>query len=192
MELQDETPVSTSALTATFKAEATQKIRASKGDEVLLKVQRAILDNFADFDEMEIHGTPRNGKTLWQRLYDDKLLWMSGSHGPMGKAYYNGLKEMYRSRTAPKNRLVYPEGSTVAENWIDAIEGVHAHPPRRGPLLALLRGSSSMTPGHAVAVMKLFVTLKVSTSKPQLDLGLCIIECLCRCDVWTAMPSHLE
>eukprot|EP00971_Amphidinium_carterae_P329112 6461401-Amphidinium_carterae.2 len=192
MATEEETTVTSSALAASYRAEATQKIRGCKGDQVLAKVQRALLDNFADFDEMEIHGTPRNGKTLWQRLYDDKVLWLAGSHGPMGKPYYNDLKELYRSQASAKNRLVYPEGCSVSDEWIDGIEGVLAHPPRRGTLLALLRGSSSMVKGHAVAVMKLLVTLKVSTSKPQLDMALAIIECLCRCDMWTALPVHRD
>eukprot|EP00971_Amphidinium_carterae_P339642 6477555-Amphidinium_carterae.3 len=141
---------------------------------------------------MEVYGTPRNGKTLWQRLYDDKLMWIAGTHGPMGKAYYNGLKDLYRSLSAPKNLLVYPEDCKVADVWVSAIEGVLEHPPRRGPLQGLLRSSTTMAKGNAVACMKLFVTLKVSSSKPQLDLALSIVEALCRCNMWEALPSHRD
>jgi len=102
--------------------------RALKRKTTDEQVEKSLYDNFRTFTPTEIDGTVVEGKTLRQRLQEDKRLQRADpKNHPMGQRYYAQLRDMYASTEHANKRLQVKDPSlSVAPALMKAMIAVQA------------------------------------------------------------------
>jgi len=110
-------------------------------------VEKSLYDNFRSFSSTEVDGNVVAGRTLRQRLLEDKRKNRDAPKAhPMGHKYYRELREEYASHETAVKRLVVQDPSQVVnagllKAMIQVQQGKHAN---KGALVGWMSTCNSL------------------------------------------------
>jgi hypothetical protein len=112
---------------------AAKRPRVLKRQSTEQAVAKALRDNCAGMTPQEVDGVRVSGKTLREKLLSDKREARIGSRAePMGRKYYDGLRETYSSMESPKKALLCGDDTlTVNQDLFAAMLAAKKTPPAR-------------------------------------------------------------
>lgn len=129
-------------------------------------VRKILREQFRDFDSIQIVGTVREERTLWQRLLFDKQQWYEqtryGRSIRYSTDYYQSLRHLYSVETSVLSRLRWdqdvPENHEVDPGLRNAEEAWKQQRPNRAPLFQWVKTCKRMTerePGERASAVYL-------------------------------------
>ena len=97
-------------------------------------VDKILVDNFKEKTQMEVDGLLVDGKTLRNRLLEDRRQHNSAPRSlPMGGPYYKKLKGLYCSEDSPFRSLkVHDDTVAIDESLIEALLALKGPEKHRG------------------------------------------------------------
>lgn len=159
------------------------------------QVERCIADNFKGWSTLETHGTLVGGKSLAQRIADDKRDAKS-SNRRLGSSYWQELREMYASSTTMSASLkVQNSSASVSDTLIEAIKFSNcANLTKRtkAPLLTYLASCKSMNQRELCGLLRHLATIRPAASSSATGLVLEGMRCIKRLGMHTKEKGTVD
>lgn len=159
------------------------------------QVERALTENFKGWSTLECHGHLVGGKSLAQRIGDDKRD-AKATNKRLGSSYWQELREMYSSSTTLASALqVRDHKQGVSDTLVDAIKFSNcANLTKRtkAPLLTYLSTCKAMNQRELCGLLRHLVTIRPSASTAATDLILQAMRCLKRLQVDTKEKATVD
>ena len=147
-------------------------------------VEKIMKDHFPGFTEVNFDVILHEGKTLRQRLMDDKRAQRLDKQLTMGKFYYKALREKYEGQSGPLAKCVAKNSSeTVRPELVDAMRAWKARPIDREPMIQFMKDHDYGNNKETVGITKTILTTKASASAGQADYLLCCMDWFARNDL---------
>ena len=160
-------PASASAADRAWESSEAKGPKRLRGTSAESRAARAVLDNLKDVPKDLLHNTLVQGRSMFQRLVDDKRknIQVRGSI-KFSKAYYRSLKRDYKRDTDPESRL--PRGIAPSATCLAAFRKAFAACPSRQDMRDYLGTVEVMGQGDVIATCQLILHLSPSSSRDQL------------------------
>lgn len=145
-------------------------------------VAKALRDNFKGWGEDLTDLCIRDGKSLRQQLLEDLLAKKNGTRpGPMGKVYYNELRNRYGNALAPEKLLAVADDTDPDDHKLLAAV-THLFVRRRSvePLVQWLASADMINQKMLVGMFRACLGCPPSTSPENCKLGMSLMEYVVR------------
>lgn len=158
------------------------------------EVNKCLKDNFKNWTEAMTDLTLVESMSLRERIHNDKRRLKDGSlKEPMGKFYYENLRQVYGASMDPAMKLKIKDASLPEDPQLfAALKGVMQHCRDYSPANALLQTYGKFDQQNLVALLK--CTLKVSplTSMESLSFVLNVMRYLSRHSYGATHPDEVN
>lgn len=162
-----------SLLEAQDQAESQGNPNMSRGrkrsiDEVVCK---ALRDNFRNWSEVQTDLTMREGRSLRQRLIDDKTRVEKDPTFKMGKYYYEQLRQLYGGDETPEKQLVVSDPSLPCDQTlVNACMSLNSHRKNLAPLSQFLSTATSINQRSLVGLFRSILKVQPTLSTQNMAL----------------------
>ena len=179
-----------------------------KGDESIAKQPRvkrhpsvaeqtatAIYDHAKKYglSPMEIDGLEVEGKTLRQRVYEDKAKNQAEDGSvTFGAKYWKALIGMYRQSDAVMKKLEMPADESPCQKFMDTLALCLTAPINRTPFRGWCETVASLSKADVVGMARFLWQLSASASEDQRRTAVGIVECWHRLGAFNAHKVELE
>lgn len=163
-------------------------------------VHKALRDNFKGFSDVQTDLTIKEGRSLRQRIIEDKRAQLEDPKIKTGKFYYDELRTLYGSDKAPEQMLqVYDETETVDKTLMDACTAALSHKKNFAPLTEFALAVTTMNQKSTVGLFRTILKVSPAISMQNTSLLTDIMTMIVRLDMQNKFPrefgiirSHLD
>lgn len=178
------------------KAEAKVSTRAKKTklsveERAEAATVKALKDNFRGWSSEHLYLNLQSNMSLRDRIYSDKLAWLSGQREPMGKCYYLGLKELYK-RKEEGVLEVNNEAEDEDPKLVRALTVVYGKKRNLQDLREWLAHSPICNQRNLVALFRCCMSMSPRHSSPFNELGIFLMEWVAKNKVDEKFPSEVK
>ena len=156
-------------------------------------VAKALRDNFKGWGEDMTDLTIREGKSLRQRIFDDKFESKEGgAKTPMGKCYYAELRGMYGASSCPAQQLdVKNEDEAEDPRLIGALTGLFQRKKTFDRILEWLASAEMVNQKNFVALLRACSSFSPASTMDHLRLALAVMEYCAKHSVLKRYPFEM-
>lgn len=157
-----------------------------------VQVERAIRDNFKGWSAAAIDGRVVEGLTLRARLARDKRLARDepGKHPPMGKLYFQRLRQMYGGEADMERLCVKDNSQPVGEKLREALHKARGGNPQRGDLITWLQTADICNQRELVGMLRVGCDLKPWLGGQHQTCGVEMLRYMVRANIATTFGDE--